>query len=132
MEELRAQYENADAFTAAFGVSEDELKRNGVDPAEFARKHANRALRSDYMSYVWSQQPQSEQAKNLSGTWALRCYKLMFSTIGLLILSTLHPFRPYRVILLSLSVVGLCGVMFSLFKVYALRLKAHRLKNHKL
>ena len=81
------------------------------------------------MASVWSQQPDSEQVRNLSYVWGSRCYKLMFLTFGLLILSSLHPFRPYRDILLSLCVVGLCGVIFSLSKFYGLRLKARRLKN---
>ena len=104
--ELRGQYEGADPFTAAFGVSEEELRQSGIEPSAFAQKHLKRALKSDYMSYVWSKQPQSDQSKNLSGTWALRCFALMFLTLGLLILSTLHSLQPARVILLSLSVLG--------------------------
>ena len=70
-----------DTFTRVFGVSEAELKRNGVDVGEYVRKHATKAVRNEKeMAFIWAKAPQSDQARHQSGIWGLRCYKFMFAT----------------------------------------------------
>ena len=86
-----------DAFTKVFGVSEAELTRNGVDVGEYVRKHATKAVRNEKnMAFIWAKAPQSDRARHTSQIWGLRCYKFMFASFGVLILSTFIAISPIR------------------------------------
>lgn len=118
-----------DAFTRVFGVSEAELTRNGVDISQYVQKHATKAVRNEKnMAFIWAKAPQSEQTRHRARIWGLRCYKFMFASFGLLILSTFNVLSPIRDVCLALSVLGLACVVFSLLTTYRLILRSRRLR----
>lgn len=118
-----------DTFTRVFGVSEADLKRNGVDVSEYVRKHATKAVRNEKkMAFIWAKAPQSDQARHQSVIWGLRCFYLMFATLAVLLLSTFKALSPLRDVFLSLAVVGLVCVLFSLVRYYRLFYQSRRLK----
>jgi hypothetical protein len=79
------------------------------------------------MAFVWAKALPSEGARNEAQIWGLRCYKLMFATFGLLIVSTFVP-DPLPIVLRSLSVLGVGAVVFCLIRSYGSLARSRRLK----
>lgn len=121
--------EEPDAFTRVFGVSEAELRENGIDVGEYVAKHASKAVRNEKrMAFIWAKAPKSEQARHEALLWAGRAYKLMFGTFAVLLVSLIPALRAGKGFLLGACVLGLCAVLVCLFRYFTLLLRSRRLR----
>ena len=118
----------SDTFTQVFGVSEEELRRRGIDPADYVRRNAGKAVRNEKrMASVWAAASQSAQARHQSLLWGLRAFYVMFLTIGILILSTFAS-GMLNTVALGLAVVAGCAVFVLIVKYFTLIRKWRQLK----
>ncbi len=121
--------EAPDVFTRLFGVSEQELRQNGIDVGEYVAKHASKAVRNEKrMAFIWAKAPKSEQAKHEPSLWGMRAYKLMFSTFAILLISLIPALHAAKGVLLGVCVLGVCAVFVCLFRYYMLILRSRRLR----
>ena len=94
----------ADMFQQVFGVSEDDLIRQNIDPAEYARQNIRRALNDpDTASRVLSP---SDQLWRVQMRWGRRGFAALFVSIGFLALSHVHPVHWLSIIAAALVVIG--------------------------
>ena len=121
--------EEPDTFTRVFGVSEAELRENGIDVGVYVAKHASKAVRNEKrMAFIWAKAPKSEQARHEALLWAGRAYKLMFGTFAVLLVSTIPALHAAKGILLGACVLGVCAVFVCLFRYCALLFRSRRLR----
>lgn len=81
----------AERFRNLFGVSEDQLRAQGVDPGQYARDHIHDALkdRTKWEGIL----PASNQYGILWTRWGFRGFVAMFIGFGLLALSKIRAIR---------------------------------------
>jgi hypothetical protein len=93
-------------FARLFGVTEEELINQGVDPSEFARQNIHNALKDQGN---WDLVlPKSNQYGILWTRWGLRGFVAMFIGVGFLAVSKFQPLHAlgislaYAMLLVSL------------------------------
>jgi hypothetical protein len=85
-EDLHRQYEET------FGVSEDTLRQEGIDPGEYARTKLHLALKGKaVLPRLAGTDLQPLRDRWLYFRWVQRGFVKLFIGFGFLILSTVHP-----------------------------------------
>ena len=95
----------AQQFEAVFGVSEAELRSQGIDPRDYIHRHFSEALAADPSKADLLGIPRSQVLLTQSLKWGWRFYKLLFLGIALLVIVAIRPPSPIRISCLALAVV---------------------------
>jgi hypothetical protein len=99
-EELHHKYEEI------FGVSEDELRQQGLDPREYALEKLRRARQgAETLGSPTGPAPQSAAYRLLWVKWGRRAFRMMFVGIGFLALSRFSPLHWFGLVAADITVV---------------------------
>ncbi len=103
-------------FVQVFGVSEEQLISQGINPDEYVRENIRKALQDKRVRELLL--PPSSELGRLWRRWALRGYMGMYIGIGFLALSIVHDLH-------WIGIALACMMLIFVIYTYMMSLKYH-------
>jgi hypothetical protein len=108
------------SFEDLYGVSREELRNNGVDPDEYARKHFDDVL-NDPAKSAALQISDTTRLSHEWRKWFLWGYRTLFTSAGFLLLACFKT--PFRVPAFIICFAGLAACLYMLVKICTYRVR---------
>ena len=107
-------------FQELFGVSEDDLVRQGIDPGQYVLKNLSKVLEGDESKAELFGVPKSSVLLSKSMKWGWRFYEALFAGFVPLLIIAAKPTVPVKVICGSLAVIALVIAVWMMSRQFGL------------